>query len=682
MTKRVKIPPDGRCVVVDKGQRCPKDAVDDGKGLLCEGHLAALGKEKISVLTSLKSAEISKLLDLSAKEPTKPPSRLADMVFSTPGLLVITGTTIVALLERVWRHELGIVLPIGDNSSTFDRFLSAEFVILVLIFASLYLLAALAAWAVLYVVGVVISPTLVTLLKGGWLQLAVLTLKHRIKFLAVQIGLRFGHGRGMEQAVKMRIEREFERNKQAELALARRMRDSYEATRNMWIGRTNNAVGFWVGALLNSKQKGINPVLVRMGLIAILAGSLILTTKNIAGEVKGKIETASKNCTSISVGHWILDRLEKLELPIAARIPCGRIVMSAPPALENFRIVDAGLSAEREGPVVSKPVFHLGKYGGWAALAPVDEPGRLVFLNASTIRQFQLEDAKPSLSLPQLYAQKTHQLASSAIALTSRIQNFLSDPRVDTEVQIARLEQEVKLLRERPPLVVLQPTTVNETQKNLTVELVAEFAGGTILEDTLEDLGGAANSLAVAAEALAGSGGKDPLRPLQVYWGQLANQLGTDALDACRRENDDKMPTTIYFNEGMVDPIDNQKIVDFAKKMKTHNPGKGRLIVQLKGRASTSGLPEENRKLADRRADRVKHMLIEHTFDLSSSKASAEGHSRLEEAKITILTYEQGEAIDPVESQKFESARRVEVEYCLIPAIAPANTDSAQLANK
>lgn len=73
-------------------------------------------------------------------------------------------------------------------------------------------------------------------------------------------------------------------------------------------------------------------------------------------------------------------------------------------------------------------------------------------------------------------------------------------------------------------------------------------------------------------------------------------------------------------------------------------------------------------------------MLIEHTFDLSSSKASAEGHGRLEDAKITVLTYEQGEAMDPVESQKFESARRVEVEHCLIPAMVPSNTDSAQLA--
>ncbi|MGJ5621401.1 hypothetical protein [Sulfitobacter sp. MF3-043] len=681
------------CVAKENNLICRLTICPDGRGLVCEKHLEALRQGKVVGHRASLNAEERRCWKslkpqggAEAKTWKAEPVTLA--LASGPGLLVLLTPAAVLLFERAWRHELGITIPIGTELFASGSMLTLDiiFALFGVVMAYVFLVAGFCL--VLLLLGW-LTALVFALIPAGQLLLYGVTFVYLIVKRLLCNGI-FAAARALP----------YEKFHTWSEQSATRLATSLERTRDTrrkslldggwaWMGKVRTgsirlanlfsnalSVAFGAGPLTRTR------LTVRLVCVAAAGALSLWNVQNEARQLNAALET-QKECKDLTRTGWFGSGMSALGLSAPGAI-CGKITFAQRHSMQATRLRDAAMQLDL---LISKNVYHLGRYGDWVVVAPADDTSARVLLKASQISEFaraaplpeQEADGPPESGGTQAQlAQAFSQLATLSAGLAEtrgEMRDFIQGrPSMGPE-----LLERVKSVQ-TDTATILQSAVRNELESvdldlrrlwdavgNLeaavatTIPLLAEQADWSRrAPESDEKLLAAAIELQTAARLLQfkgssseGDGSGAILRA------ELESRYGVDVLVACRAGRE---PISVGFSEGSARVLADGPVEKVRDLIEARGSEDRDRLVLIEGYASATGSSLDNLRLADRRADTVKTRLIEALFETATPLiANEDGPELLSRKRITMVAYGVGEALD---GQGSSLPRRVDIYIC------------------
>lgn len=682
------------CVAKENNQICREAICSDGCGLVCRVHLEQLrAGEALVHRAGLNAEERRQWASLKPESNRKAKTQHAEPVklalASAPGLLVLLTPAAVLLFERAWRHELGITIPIGTELFTSGSMLTLDIIFALFGFAVAY--AFLVAGFCLVLMLLTGLMALVRALMPAWqLLLFVVT--------SVYLIIKRMSWNGIFTAARAFPYEKFHTWSERS---ATRLATSLEHTRDARRKSLFDAGTAWVSKVRSGGERlvqlssnalsvafGAGPLTWRSLTVRLVcvfaAGALALwAVQNEARQLNAALEI-QKECQDLSRAGWLGSRMSALGLTAPGAI-CGRITFAQRHSMHATRLRDAAAYPDL---LISKDVFHLGRYGDWVALAPADDTSARVLLKESQIVEFA--HAAPLLVLNEPPAETGNEELEDQVRQSFKLLATLSASLAETRDEMRdfmqgrpslgpELLERVKSVQTDTASILQSDTRKAIESSDLDRRRLWDAVGNleAAVATTIPLLAGqgdwsrralesdkkllaAATELQAAAQLLQfkgsapeGSGSGAILRAA------LETRYGINALAACR---DGPASVSVGFSEGsarvLVDgPF--EKAIDLIQSRGSEDRER---LVLIEGYASATGSSLDNLRLADRRADAVKTRLIEALFETATRlEANEHGPELLSRNRITMVAYGVGEALD---GQGSSMPRRVDIYVC------------------
>ena len=721
---------------------CREDVSSEGADLVCDEHLRDMRKgDPVILRAGLKKEDLktwAKLKSKGSRTQTETSSsdedRLKALLLSVPSLFIILSSPVVLLLDQVWRNGLNIYLPAGSGASNAHSVLTPELVFPLFAFALIYIFGVLSVVIVVFLASVIVSTAKrYKIVRHSLSQILFVALSRLWIWgwlLSFWIMARWpsNHARIWSRENKNLKLLVLRQKVQARLDEFKAQSEEWEADIKSWMSKPKRFGKRALSTMFGGAPTTFNIAIAR-GIGILVAGLVVLysvhsdalSVANALDEYSAdhpkeyaaasedeppECKTIERSGLTTSLLYYLTNKLEGADIRTVGAI-CGRITFSRHYQMQASRLRDVTVEKDEH---ISREVFHLGRYGDWIALAPMDDTSKRIYLKSSQVVEFSrlkpVEDSNAGFLVAAF--DKAQLIGQFVVALQDRFSP--SEPSLTkltsqiavlemSNADLSRVYKSLYETREKDGIPALaQRLTEQEKSLKILVETgIAEKVAAELgklprdvtikLEET--GLAAAAEKLQVAANHLQAAAGAPQTTKTEEHWLALASLVGKSALRACRASKTEPL-MTVWFAEGSADIAPDWepgKQSEYIKKLRAlPKNGKVQRLILVNGYASMTGQSNQNLHLADRRADNVKTRLIQLIYedDISAKTADDEGPKRLSENGIVIFARGFGEAID---GNGINHPRRVDIIDCpLEPDTRTVETeaesaDSVKLVN-